>query len=69
VFDPRVVGENGSESVVGEAGHIAEALATWRDEGVAEVMCRLEPPSTSVVEEIVRATEISGVRGSPLEPD
>jgi alkanesulfonate monooxygenase SsuD/methylene tetrahydromethanopterin reductase-like flavin-dependent oxidoreductase (luciferase family) len=59
ISDARTVDENGPEAIVGRAENIAEALVTWRDEGVAEVMCRMEPPSTAMAEEIVRGTELA----------
>ena len=55
IVDPAAASENGSESVVGDAEHIADAFRAWEAEGVAEVMCRLEPPSMAVVEEIAEA--------------
>jgi alkanesulfonate monooxygenase SsuD/methylene tetrahydromethanopterin reductase-like flavin-dependent oxidoreductase (luciferase family) len=58
IQDPGTIDQNGPDAIVGTAENIAEALQAWRDEGVAEVMCRLEPPSTSFVEEIVRAREL-----------
>ena len=55
IKDPRTIDENDGDGIVGDVDHIADAFAAWRDEGVDEVMCRLEPPSTDVVETIVRA--------------
>ena len=57
VVDPAQTSANGPEHVVGDAAHIAEALRTWRDEGVAEVMCRMEPVSVALAREICRAAE------------
>ncbi len=57
VDDPATASGNGPESVVGRAADIAVALRAWRDEGVAEVMCRMEPPSVSMVEMIARAAQ------------
>jgi alkanesulfonate monooxygenase SsuD/methylene tetrahydromethanopterin reductase-like flavin-dependent oxidoreductase (luciferase family) len=62
VADPATTRQNGPESVAGTEEAIAEALNTWRAEGVAEVMCRLEPPSLGVVETIARAVERLGTR-------
>jgi alkanesulfonate monooxygenase SsuD/methylene tetrahydromethanopterin reductase-like flavin-dependent oxidoreductase (luciferase family) len=59
ISDPRTVDANGPEAIVGRAENIAEALVAWRDEGVAEVMCRMEPPSTAMAEEIVRGMELA----------
>lgn len=41
----------------GTVQEIAAGLAAWRDEGVAEVMCRQEPASVGLVERIARAAE------------
>ena len=57
VADPAKTRQNGPESVSGTEGAIAEALDTWRAEGVDEVMCRLEPPSLGAIESIARAVE------------
>lgn len=37
---------------------IAEAFAAWRDEGVAEVMCRPDPATPAMAEKVIRAAEI-----------
>jgi alkanesulfonate monooxygenase SsuD/methylene tetrahydromethanopterin reductase-like flavin-dependent oxidoreductase (luciferase family) len=58
VFDPAQASANGPEKIVGRAADIAAALRTWRDEGVTEVMCRMEPASVSLAEEICRAAEM-----------
>ena len=58
IVDPSVASENGPESIVGEAEHIAEAFRVWEAEGVSEVMCRLEPPSVAVVGEIAEAARL-----------
>lgn len=55
VKDPRTQDRNTGEAVVGRIEQLAEAFATWGDEGVDEVMCRLEPPSTEMVEVIADA--------------
>jgi alkanesulfonate monooxygenase SsuD/methylene tetrahydromethanopterin reductase-like flavin-dependent oxidoreductase (luciferase family) len=57
VFDPDQASANGPEQVVGRAADIAQALRVWRDEGVAEVMCRMEPASTGLVEQIALAAQ------------
>jgi alkanesulfonate monooxygenase SsuD/methylene tetrahydromethanopterin reductase-like flavin-dependent oxidoreductase (luciferase family) len=46
---------NGNEQVFGDASQIAEALRAWRDEGVTEVMCAMQPPSVSLVQRIMEA--------------
>ncbi len=63
IQDPRTLDRNGAEAIVGTADRIAQAFAAWSAEGVDEVMCRLEPPSTGVVEEIADAARM--FRGSP----
>jgi alkanesulfonate monooxygenase SsuD/methylene tetrahydromethanopterin reductase-like flavin-dependent oxidoreductase (luciferase family) len=55
VKDPRTIDRNDGESIRATIGDIAEALATWHEEGVDEVMCRMEPPSPDVVEVIADA--------------
>ena len=55
VADPATATENGPDAVSGRAADIAAALRAWQAEGVAEVMCRLEPPSVAVVERIAAA--------------
>src|SRR5512141_1130570 len=57
VFDPAQATANGPEQVVGRAADIAQALRAWRDEGVTEVMCRMEPASVGLAEEICRAAQ------------
>ena len=44
-------------AINGTVEEIAAGLAAWRDEGVAEVMCRQEPASVDLVERIARAAE------------
>jgi alkanesulfonate monooxygenase SsuD/methylene tetrahydromethanopterin reductase-like flavin-dependent oxidoreductase (luciferase family) len=55
VRDPDTVDGNDAKLIAGTTDHIASALMAWRDEGVSEVMCRLEPPAAGVVEIIARA--------------
>ena len=57
VFDAAEASANGPEQVVGRAADIAAALRAWREEGVAEVMCRMEPASVGLAEEICRAAQ------------
>jgi alkanesulfonate monooxygenase SsuD/methylene tetrahydromethanopterin reductase-like flavin-dependent oxidoreductase (luciferase family) len=57
VKDPRTLDRNGPEAVVASADELVNAFRTWNEEGVDEVMCRLEPPSTGVVEVIAEAAE------------
>ena len=58
VQDPRTLDHNGPEAVVGRVDELVEAFQAWRQEGVDEVMCRLEPPSVGVVEVIADAARI-----------
>ena len=46
-----------SRTLLGGAEQIAEGLTAWRHEGVAEVMCVLEPPTPAMVERLARATD------------
>lgn len=55
VYDPNTVDANGPERIVGRAPLILDALRTWQAEGVAEVMCRMEPASVPLAAEISRA--------------
>jgi alkanesulfonate monooxygenase SsuD/methylene tetrahydromethanopterin reductase-like flavin-dependent oxidoreductase (luciferase family) len=57
VVDPANATANGPESIVGRTADIVEALRAWRDEGVTEVMCRMEPASIALAGEISRAAE------------
>jgi alkanesulfonate monooxygenase SsuD/methylene tetrahydromethanopterin reductase-like flavin-dependent oxidoreductase (luciferase family) len=47
-----------SRTLLGEPEQIAEGLAAWRDEGVAEVMFVVEPPTPAMVERLARAAEL-----------
>jgi alkanesulfonate monooxygenase SsuD/methylene tetrahydromethanopterin reductase-like flavin-dependent oxidoreductase (luciferase family) len=51
-------GDDRSRILTGGPEQIAEGLAAWRDEGVAEVMCRVDPSTPTMVERLARATEI-----------
>jgi alkanesulfonate monooxygenase SsuD/methylene tetrahydromethanopterin reductase-like flavin-dependent oxidoreductase (luciferase family) len=55
IHDPATRDANDDKGLVGDVEHLAEALISWRDEGVAEVMCRLEPPSVGIIETIAEA--------------
>jgi alkanesulfonate monooxygenase SsuD/methylene tetrahydromethanopterin reductase-like flavin-dependent oxidoreductase (luciferase family) len=55
IADPATSAGNGPDALVGSVDDIAQGLAAWQAEGVAEVMCRLEPASVSVVERIAQA--------------
>ena len=52
VKDARTLDRNDGDGIRATVDDIAEAFATWHEEGVDEVMCRLEPPSPDVVEVI-----------------
>ena len=43
---------NDLEQLYGDADQIAEGLRAWRDEGVTEVMCAMQPPSVELVARI-----------------
>jgi len=58
IKDPTTLDASDGKGVVGRAEEIAEAFRTWQAEGVDEIMCRLEPPSVGIVEEIVKAAEM-----------
>lgn len=64
VRDRAAMPVNGTDALAGTVDQIAEGLSAWRDEGVAEVMCRLEPPSLGVIESIAGAA--AQLRGTPL---
>jgi alkanesulfonate monooxygenase SsuD/methylene tetrahydromethanopterin reductase-like flavin-dependent oxidoreductase (luciferase family) len=51
---------DGSErpALTGSPEQIAEGLAKWRGEGVAEVMCRIDPATPQMVERLARAKEL-----------
>jgi alkanesulfonate monooxygenase SsuD/methylene tetrahydromethanopterin reductase-like flavin-dependent oxidoreductase (luciferase family) len=55
VKDARTIDRNDGEFIRGTVEDIGEALAAWHAEGVDEVMCRMEPPSTDMVEVIADA--------------
>lgn len=64
IRDPSVTRANGPDALAGTVEEIADGFAAWRDEGVAEVMCRLEPPSLQIVEAIADAA--NRVRGAAV---
>jgi alkanesulfonate monooxygenase SsuD/methylene tetrahydromethanopterin reductase-like flavin-dependent oxidoreductase (luciferase family) len=53
---PETIERNSPEAVVGAIDPLVEAFTAWRAEGVDEVMCALDPPSTEMVEVIAEAT-------------
>ena len=48
---------NDNEHLFGEVDQIADGLGKWREEGVTEVMCAMQPASVELVEKITRAAE------------
>jgi len=48
---------NDQEQLSGDASQIAEGLRAWRDEGVTEVMCAMQPPSVELVDRIMEAAK------------
>ena len=48
---------NDFEFLYGAADQIADGLGKWRDEGVTEVICRMEPPSVELVSRITEAAK------------
>jgi len=58
IKDPSTLSASDGKGVVGRAQEIAEAFRTWQAEGVDEIMCRMEPPSLPIVEEIVKGAEL-----------
>jgi alkanesulfonate monooxygenase SsuD/methylene tetrahydromethanopterin reductase-like flavin-dependent oxidoreductase (luciferase family) len=51
-------GSDATEGLRGSPEQIAESLNEWREQGVAEVMCRIDPPTPPMVERVARATDI-----------
>ena len=49
--------ENRDEVLPAEGSALEDALAAWQEQGVAEVMCRLEPATPAMVERVARAAE------------
>ena len=49
--------ENPEEGLGGTIEEIATGLRAWKDEGVTEVMCRMDPPSVALVERIMEAAQ------------
>jgi len=48
---------NDAEHLYGDAGQIADGMAKWRDEGVTEVMCAMQPPSVELIGRIMEAAK------------
>src|SRR4051812_41818017 len=49
--------DNDKEQLFGDANQIADGLRVWRDEGVSEVMCAMQPPSVELVDRIMEAAK------------
>jgi alkanesulfonate monooxygenase SsuD/methylene tetrahydromethanopterin reductase-like flavin-dependent oxidoreductase (luciferase family) len=59
VVDEAEIDEmDGSRVLVAEPAAIADGLAAWREQGVAEVMCSLRPATPEMVERVARAAEM-----------
>jgi alkanesulfonate monooxygenase SsuD/methylene tetrahydromethanopterin reductase-like flavin-dependent oxidoreductase (luciferase family) len=48
---------NDDEQLFGDTHQIADGLRAWRDEGVTEVMCAMNPPSVELVGRIMEAAQ------------
>lgn len=59
VRDPAAAEGNDEKALRGDVDHLSEAFASWREEGVAEVICRLDPPTVPMVETIAEAAHRS----------
>jgi alkanesulfonate monooxygenase SsuD/methylene tetrahydromethanopterin reductase-like flavin-dependent oxidoreductase (luciferase family) len=55
VSEAHLVAANNEASLSGTVDQIADGLRAWRDDGVTEVMCRMEPPSVALVERVMEA--------------
>ncbi len=62
IKDPRTLDRNSPEAIVGLAEQIAEAFVAWREEGVDEVMCRMDQPSADMVEMVAYAAQMFRAR-------
>jgi alkanesulfonate monooxygenase SsuD/methylene tetrahydromethanopterin reductase-like flavin-dependent oxidoreductase (luciferase family) len=45
------------EALGGTVDQIAEGLHAWQEEGVTEVMCRMDPPTVELVERVMEAAQ------------
>jgi alkanesulfonate monooxygenase SsuD/methylene tetrahydromethanopterin reductase-like flavin-dependent oxidoreductase (luciferase family) len=50
--------QNSANSLTGPPEKLAESLNVWREEGVDEVMCRIDPATPQMVEAVARAADI-----------
>ncbi len=48
---------NDDDHLCGDVDQIADGLAKWRDEGVTEIMCAMQPPSIELVKRITEAAK------------
>ncbi len=58
IQSPSTRSGNAPEALSATVEHLAEGFAAWRDEGVDEIMCRLEPPSVGMIETIADAVGV-----------
>ena len=58
IKDSRTLERNSPEAVVGRVEQMAEAFVAWREEGVDEVMCRMDQPSAGTVEMVADAAQM-----------
>ena len=58
VNDESAIDDENREGVLSATDSVlADAFAAWQEQGVAEVMCRLEPSTPEMVERVARAAE------------
>jgi alkanesulfonate monooxygenase SsuD/methylene tetrahydromethanopterin reductase-like flavin-dependent oxidoreductase (luciferase family) len=50
--------------LTGTAEELADPLHAWQAEGIAEVICRLDPPTPAMAERVARAVEIMRARAA-----
>lgn len=58
VLDQPPADQTATAHLHGPADQLAEGFASWRDQGVAELICRFTPASPAMVERIARAAEL-----------
>ncbi len=57
IADEQNLGGSWPQGIPDRVADVAQALAVWRDEGVAEVMFRMEPPAPHMVEVVSSAAD------------
>jgi alkanesulfonate monooxygenase SsuD/methylene tetrahydromethanopterin reductase-like flavin-dependent oxidoreductase (luciferase family) len=55
--DPASTPQNTPQNISGRAPAILDALRAWQAEGVAEVICRMNPSSLGMADEVIRAAQ------------